>query len=172
MVHDHRAFHGLIANLYALWLWYEFYDILYINEGLRSYSTGRSNIIVPNIIVPTTSLSHRLTSSPEPLGNENSSCIPQPHHTHFVCCITTVVPKFLHLPLSAPSLFHGSRGARKSLYHVHNAILRHDLNACYQHVTCAWRNVRNVRARMASSKFSCPLSVAQTAFTAPELSPS
>jgi len=98
MVHDHRAFHSLIANFYALWLWYEFYNILYINEG--------ATLQLPAFIVPTRS---RLL--PSHARQRKLFLPPQPHH--FVCCtrITTVVPKCLRLPLSAPS-----PGAQENLY--------------------------------------------------------
>ena len=63
---------------------------------------------------PTTSLHspYHVTSSPEPHTRQRKLFLPpQPHH--FVCCmrITTVVPKCLRLPLSAPS-----PGAQENLY--------------------------------------------------------
>ena len=85
-------------------------------KGLPSYYQRRSNIHSPyHVTITPSDVFSRAT-----LGNENSSCTPQPHHTrrvHFVCCthITTAVPKFLRLPLSAPSLFHGP-GVQENLY--------------------------------------------------------
>lgn len=60
-------------------MWYEFYNIPYINEG--------ATLLLPAFIVPTTS--HLL---PSHARQRKLFLPPQPHH--FVCCtrITTVVP--------------------------------------------------------------------------------